>query len=82
MGILRVLSARAGDEQTSWDTTAAGAGDAEAIAAVREAERIFAATQARGALAVKISVGQPPERIERFDPAAEQIILMPRVVGG
>jgi hypothetical protein len=82
MGILRVLSAQAGDEQTSWDDAAAMSGDAEALAAVQEAECIFAATQARGALAVKISTALPPERIERFDVTAEQIILIPRVVGG
>ena len=82
MGMLRVLSARAGDEQSSWDDAAAMAGDVEALAAIQEAERIFAATQARGALAVKISMGLPPERIERFDATAEQIILIPRVVGG
>jgi hypothetical protein len=82
MGILRVLSARSGDDQTTWDVAAAEAGDAEAWAAVQEAERIFAAARARGAIAVEVSTGMSPERIERFDIAAEQIILIPRVVGG
>jgi hypothetical protein len=82
MGILRVLSARSGDDQMRWDAAATGGEDSEAIAAVQEAERIFAETQARGAIAVKVTPGQPPERIERFDATAEQIILIPRVVGG
>jgi hypothetical protein len=82
MGILRVLSARSGDEQMTWDSVVGEAGDAEARAAVQEAERVFAAARARGAIAVKVTAGASSERIERFDTTAEQIILIPRVVGG
>jgi hypothetical protein len=82
MGILRMLSARSGDDQTTWDAAASEAGYVEARAAVQAAERIFAASQARGAIAIKVSAGKLPERIERFDATAEQIILIPRVVGG
>jgi hypothetical protein len=82
MGLLRVMSARSGDDQTWWNAAAAEAGDAEAIAALEEAERIFAATRARGAIAIKVTAGQAPERIEGFDVTAEQLILIPHVVGG
>ena len=36
----------------------------------------------RGATAFRVEAGKPVERLERFDPQAEQIILVPRVVGG
>lgn len=81
MGILRVMSRR-GDERVVWNQPQAGAGDREAAAAVREAERIFEAERARGATAFKVEAGKPVERIERFDRTAEQIVMVPRVVGG
>jgi predicted Zn-dependent peptidase len=81
MGMLRVLS-RQGDDRFTWDQTAAVTGDLDAQAAIREAERIFAETRARGATAVRVRPGQAPETIERFDPEAEQIVMLPRVVGG
>ena len=81
MGVLRVLSHH-GDDRVAWDHTAAVAGDVEAAAAVREAERIFEEQRQRGATAVKIAPGRPAERINRFDPEAEQILMVPRVVGG
>jgi hypothetical protein len=81
MGMLRVLSRR-GDDQYQWDRTAVETGDAEAIAAVREAERIFNEQRTRGATAVRVKPGEAPERIDTFDPQAEQILMVPRVVGG
>ena len=81
MGMLRVISRR-GDDRVQWNEQEAEAGDAEAIAAIREAERIFAEERARGATAFRVEPGKPAERIERFDPQAEQIILVPRVVRG
>ena len=81
MGMLRVISKR-GDDRVQWNEQDAQAGDAEAIAAIREAERIFAQERARGATAFRVEIGKPAERIEQFDPQAEQIILVPRVVGG
>ncbi len=81
MGVLRVLSHH-GDDRFQWDDGAVKTGDPEAVAAVREAERIFAEQRARGAAAVRVKPGQPAERIEKFDPEAEQIIMLPRVVGG
>ena len=58
------------------------AGDAEANAAIREAERIFAHERARGATAFRVEEGKPVERLERFDPQASQIVMVPRVAGG
>lgn len=81
MGMLRIMSRR-GDDRLSWDGQKAVAGDAEAVAAVREAERIFAQERAKGATAFRVEPGKPVERIERFDATAEQIVMVPRVVGG
>ncbi|HLZ24245.1 MAG TPA: hypothetical protein VKQ30_19200 [Ktedonobacterales bacterium] len=81
MGMLRVMSRR-GDERVAWDVTKAELGDQVAIAAVREAERIFAQQRANGATAFKVETGQAPTRIEQFDGTAEQILLVPRIVGG
>jgi Tfp pilus assembly protein PilX len=81
MGMLRVISKR-GDDRVQWNERDAQAGDAEASAAIREAERIFAQERSRGATAFRVETGKPAERIEQFDPQAEQIILVPRVVGG
>jgi hypothetical protein len=81
MSMLRVMSRR-GDERVVWDHQKAETGDTEAAAAVREAERIFYAERARGATAFKVESGKPVERIEQFDHIAEQIVMVPRVVGG
>jgi hypothetical protein len=81
VGMLRVMSRR-GDDRVTWDEQKVLAGDPEAIAAIREAERIFAQERAKGATAFKVETGKPAERIEQFDRTAEQIIMVPRVVGG
>jgi hypothetical protein len=81
MGLLRVLSSH-GDDRYTWDHTAAMTGDLEADEAVREAERIFDEQRAHGALAVRTPHDGTAERINEFDPEAEQIVLVPRVVGG
>ena len=81
MGMLRVISKR-GDDRVYWNEQDALAGDAEANAAIREAERIFARERARGATAFRVEAGKPVERLEQFDSQTEQIILVPRVVGG
>jgi hypothetical protein len=81
MGKLRVISKR-GDDRVQWNEQDALAGDAEAIAAIREAERIFAHQRARGATAFRVEAGKPIERLEQFDPEASKIIMVPRVVGG
>ena len=57
MGMLRVISKR-GDDRVHWAEQDALAGDAEALAAIREAERIFAHERARGATAYPRRSGQ------------------------
>ena len=81
MGMLRVMSRR-GDDRVNWDQHRVLQGDPEAIAAVREAERIFAQERAKGATAFRVEPGKPSQRIDTFDETAEQIVLVPRVVGG
>ena len=81
MGVMRIISRR-GDERLSWNERDALAGDAEAQAAVQEAERIFDQQRSRGATAFRVEAGKPAQRLERFDATAEQIVLVPRVVGG
>jgi len=73
---------RRGDDRVTWDEQSVLAGDPEATAAVREAERIFEQERAKGATAFRIDPGKPAQRIEEFDLTAEQIVLVPRVVGG
>ena len=81
MGMLRVMSRR-GDDRLAWDQQKVQAGDPEALAAIREAERIFAQERSKGATAFRIEAGKPSQRIEQFDATAEQIVMVPRVVGG
>jgi len=81
MGILRVMSRR-GDDRIVWDADKVAVGDQEALAAIQEAERIFADQRARGGTAFRVETGKPPVRISEFDRTAEQIVLVPRVVGG
>jgi hypothetical protein len=81
VGMLRVMSRR-GDDRVNWDQQKVLEGDLEALAAVREAERIFAQERAKGATAFRVDPGKPIQRIDTFDETAEQIVLVPRVVGG
>lgn len=81
MGMLRVMSRR-GDDRIIWDSRKAEANDPEAMAAIREAERIFNDERVKGATTFKVETGKPVERIEKFDRTAEQIVIVPRVLGG
>ncbi|HEX6818984.1 MAG TPA: hypothetical protein VF120_11470 [Ktedonobacterales bacterium] len=81
MGMLRVMSRR-GDDRVTWDVKKAEIADPAAVAAIEEAERIFAQERARGATAFKVDTGTAPVKIDRFDKTAEQIVMVPRVVGG
>ena len=81
MGMLRVMSRR-GDDRVVWDLEQAELGELDAVAAVEEAERIFAAERERGATAFKVEAGKSPVRIDVFDKTSEQIVMVPRVVGG
>ena len=81
MAVLRVLS-KLGDAKYEWDVARVLEGDAEAVAAVREAERIFAEQRAGGATAFRVWPGRPAQRLDSFDPQAEHVVLVPRVAGG
>jgi hypothetical protein len=81
VGMLRVMSRR-GDDRIMWDSNKLETNDPEAVAAIREAERIFNEERMRGATAFRVEPGKPVERIEKFDHTAEQIVVVPRVVGG
>lgn len=81
MAMLRIMSRR-GDDRITWDRARVEVGDPEAVAAVKEAERIFAQERARGATAFKVEPGKGPEVVQTFDPTVEQTVLVPRVIGG
>lgn len=81
MGNLRVLSWR-GDTKVTYDVERAASGDADQVAAVAEAERIFQEERARGATAFRMAPDETAVRIDEFDRSAEQIIMVPRVAGG
>jgi len=81
MARMRILSAR-GDTIVEWDGSKVETGDPEALAALREAEQIFAEQRDRGATAFRISPDRPAERLDQFDPRADQIVVVPRVAGG
>ena len=81
MCMLRVISKR-GDERVHWNEQDALAGDAEANAAIGEAERIFAQERARAVTAYRLEAGKLVGRLEQFDPQVSHIILEPRVAGG
>ena len=81
MGMIRVISRR-GDDRVHWNEQDALTGDAEALAAIEEAEQIFARERARGATAFRVEPGKPVERVEQFDAQATQIVMVPRVIGG
>ena len=81
MGMLRVMSRR-GDDRVTWDVKKVDVCDPVALAAIEEAERIFAQERAHGATAFKVETGKAPVKIDRFDKTAEQIVMVPRVVGG
>lgn len=81
MGMLRIMSRR-GDDRIVWDSMKVQANDSEATAAIREAERIFNEERKKGATAFKVEPGKPIERIDQFDRNAEQMVIVPRVVGG
>ena len=74
MGLLRVLCGR-GDVKVEWKLDEADA--------VTEAERIFRENAARGYAAFRVDDGVAEAvRVDEFDPAAKEIIQIPRIVGG
>jgi hypothetical protein len=81
MATLYVLSSR-GDRRVTWAPRDVEAGDPEALAAIAEAEAIFARERGRGSSAFKLAPGEPAERIDVFDRTAEEIVIIPRMAGG
>lgn len=81
MGKLRIMSTQ-GDRTVEWGNAPVDAADQEGLEAVREAERIFREELRKGATAFRVIPGTPAKRLERFDPDAEQIVMVPRVAGG
>lgn len=81
MGMLRVLSRR-GDDRVAWDSRLVEQGNLEALRAVQEAERIFREQRERGATAFRVEQARVLVRLDEFDSTSEQIVMIPRVVGG
>ncbi|MHB8619555.1 MAG: hypothetical protein ACYDAG_08295 [Chloroflexota bacterium] len=81
MATLYVLSSR-GDKRVTWAPEEVEAGDPEALAAIAEAEAIFAREQSRGSSAFRLTPGQPARRIDTFDKEASEIMVIPRMAGG
>jgi hypothetical protein len=81
LSVLRILNG-SGDTSLWWDRDGLAASDPEAEAAVREAERVFAQARADGAVAFRINADQPATRLHEFDPTAEEILIVPPMVGG
>jgi hypothetical protein len=82
MPALRILNAQ-GDTRVDWDETLYAEGDAEQVAAVRQAEHLFAAARAAGGTAFRVRPGVPAERITRLEPSiADDILIIPPMVGG
>jgi hypothetical protein len=81
MGKLRIMS-RIGDRQIAWDEQKAEMGDTDALAAVREAERIFEEERKKGSAAFRIRSGRPAQLMNGFDETEDQIVIVPRVAGG
>jgi hypothetical protein len=81
MSILRVLNG-SGDTSTKWDPAQVKVNDPDALAAVAEAERIFRRARASGAVAFSVAPGKPAQRISEFDPDADEVLIVPPMVGG
>lgn len=74
MGMMRLLG-RMGDSVTTWRT--------EEREAVEEAERIFNEARAKGYVAFETKAGTTAGvKVDRFNPEAEEIRLIPRIAGG
>lgn len=81
MSRLRILTPE-GDQTVVWNRERVKLGDPETLDAVREAERIFEEHRRKGATAFLTKTDAPAVKLDRFDPEAEQIIMVPRVQGG
>jgi hypothetical protein len=75
MNTLKVMG-DSGHTKVKWDPDALRVHDSEALAAVREAERIFNEVRSRGGSAFTIDpVTHQTTKIDEFDPDAEETIV-------
>jgi hypothetical protein len=81
MGVLRIMNG-SGDTSVAWDRDGLAAADPEAQAAVAEAERLFAKARSEGAVAFRINADSNATKLTEFDPDAEEILVVPAMVGG
>src|ERR1051326_6761783 len=81
LAVLRILNG-SGDTSVSWDPERLAQADPEAEAAVREAERLFAKARTEGAVAFRINPDAPATKLAEFDRNAEEILVIPAMVGG
>lgn len=81
MGKLRLLSAE-GDRTLVWDAARVEKGDPDALAAVREAQRIFEQQRRRGTTAFRVEPTAPARRLDQFDARADHVVMIPQVRGG
>lgn len=73
-GTLRILCPE-GDRRIVWRK--------ESLSEINEAKKVFRDAIASGHLAYKAEPGgQKGKKISEFDPTAEEIVLMPLVIGG
>lgn len=74
-----------GDAVTTWETGTDIENDAEAQAAVHEAERIFREALVRGDVPFAIDADKGPVKLDRWDARAkeaDEIVIAPRLMGG
>lgn len=77
MSKLIVLRSK-GYEEIEWDPGAAEAGETEAVEAAEKARTAMEDEQSRGGAAFEVSgPGRRAQRLETFDPTAEQIVVLP-----
>jgi hypothetical protein len=82
MATLRILNMK-GDTAVMWAPAQVETGDPEAMAAVKEAERIFREAAAQGATAFRVIPNEPAVRIDAFDPLDDvDTVIVPRIAGG
>ena len=81
LAVLRILNG-SGDTSVSWDPQGLAHADPEAKAAVKEAERLFAKARSQGAVAFRMNGDEPATKLTEFDPNAQEILVVPAMVGG
>lgn len=74
MGVMRTMTAEHGDLEVKWD--------ADNEEEVEQARSTFEAMKEQQYTAYRMEDGSRGEQIKEFDPEAEAILLVPRMVGG